>query len=94
MQVDEPSRGLYLDIAAVSREVHLHHEAGDVPAAVDAVQLRAVRQVVEVHRALSGANSQVSRIWTEPVRWIGSVTTACLYWHVIFQAEYLSKHNM
>lgn len=67
-KVDEPSRRLYLDVSAVSREVHLHHEAGNVPAAVDAVQLRAERQVVEVDCTLGRAYGQVTRIWTEPVR--------------------------
>lgn len=56
----------YLDVSAVGREVHLHHKAGDVPAAVDAVQLRAQRQVVEVDGALRGAHGQVARVWTEP----------------------------
>lgn len=64
---------LYLDVCAVRREVHLHHKAGDVPAGVDAVQLRSERQVVEVHRALSGAHGQVTRIRTEPVRKMRSV---------------------
>lgn len=62
------SHSLYLDVSAVSREVHLHHEAGDVPAAVDAVQLRAQRQVVEVDGTLGRADGQVARTWTEPVR--------------------------
>lgn len=57
----------YLDVSAVGGEVHLHHKAGDVPAAVDAVELRAECQVVEVHRALGGAYSQVTRVWTEPM---------------------------
>lgn len=56
----------YLDVSAVGREVHLHHKAGDVPAAVDAVQLRAQRQVVEVDGALRGAHGQVAGVWTEP----------------------------
>lgn len=56
----------YLDVTAVSRKVHLHHKAGNVPAAVDAVQLRPERQVIKVHGALSGSHGQVSRIWTEP----------------------------
>lgn len=58
---------LYLDVSAVSRKVHLHHEAGDVPAAVDAVQLRPERQIVEVDCALGGTYGQESSIWTEPV---------------------------
>lgn len=69
-----PSHSPYLDVSAVSRKVHLHHEAGDVPAAVDAVQLRAECQVVEVDCALSGAYGQVTGVWTEPVRKTCSVT--------------------
>lgn len=60
------TKSLYLDVIAVSREVHLHDKAGDVSAAVDAVQLRAKRQVIEVNGTLGGADSQVSRIWTKP----------------------------
>ena len=69
-----PSHSLYLDVSAVGRKVHLHHKAGDVPAAVDAVELRAERQVVEVDCALSGADGQVTGAWTEPVRKTCSVT--------------------
>lgn len=58
----------HLDVVAVGRKVHLHHKAGDVPAAVDSVQLRAERQVVEVNGALIGAHSQVARIRTEPAK--------------------------
>lgn len=57
---------LYLDVGAVGREVHLHHKAGDVPAAVDPVQLRPERQVIEVDCVLVGAHSQVPGVWTEP----------------------------
>lgn len=64
----EPSHSLYLDVSAVGRKVHLHHKAGDVPAAVDAVQLRAERQVIEVDRTLSRAYGQVTRVWTEPIK--------------------------
>lgn len=53
-------------MTAVSREVHLHNEAGDVPAAVDTVQLWAERQVVEVYSTLGGADSQITRIGTKP----------------------------
>lgn len=63
---DERSHSPYLDVSTVGRKVHLHHEAGDVPAAVDAVQLRAERQVVEVDCILSGAHGQVARVWAEP----------------------------
>ena len=58
----------YLDVIAVSGEVHLHDEAGDVPAAVDAIELRAERQVVEVYSTLGGADGQVTRIRTKPER--------------------------
>lgn len=64
---NKASHSPYLDISAVSRKVHLHHEAGDVPAAVDAVQLGAECQIVEVNGTLGRAHSQVTRIWTEPV---------------------------
>lgn len=57
---------LYLDVGAVGREVHLHHKAGDVPAAVDPVQLRPEGQVIEVDCVLIGAHGQVTRVWTEP----------------------------
>lgn len=63
---DEHSHSPYLDVSTVGRKVHLHHKAGDVPAAVDAVQLRAKRQVVEVDCILSGADGQVTRVWAEP----------------------------
>lgn len=56
----------YLDVGAVGREVHLHHKAGNVPAAVDPVQLWAKGQVVEVHCILSRTYGQVARVWTEP----------------------------
>lgn len=64
----EASYSQYLDESAVSRKVHLHHKAGDVPAAVDAVQLRAEREVIEVDCTLSRANGQVPRVWTEPIK--------------------------
>lgn len=76
-KVDEPSHSLYLDVSAVSRKVHLHHKAGDVSAAVDAVQLRAECQVVEVNCTFSRAYGQVTRIWTEPERKTDSVTKVC-----------------
>lgn len=66
-EVHEPALRLYLDVGAVCRKVHLHHKTGDVPAAVDAVQLWAKCQVIEVHCTLSGAHCQITRIWTEPV---------------------------
>lgn len=62
----EPLHGQYLDVSAVGGEVHLHHKAGDVPAAVDAVQLRAKRQVVEVNGTLCRADGQVTGVWAEP----------------------------
>lgn len=57
---------LYLDVGAVGRKVHLHHKAGDVPAAVDPVQLRPERQVIEVNCVLVRAHGQVTGVWTEP----------------------------
>lgn len=56
----------YLDVGAVGREVHLHYKTGDVPAAVDPVQLRAESQVIEVDRVFGGAHGQVTGVWTKP----------------------------
>lgn len=69
----------HLDVVAVGRKVHLHHKAGDVPAAVDSVQLRAERQVVEVNGALIGAHSQVARIRTEPAKEMKSQFSSDLF---------------
>lgn len=63
----KPSHSQYLDISAVGGEVHLHHKAGDVPAAVDTVQLWAKRQVVEVNGTLRRADGQVTGVWAEPM---------------------------
>ena len=46
-------------MGAVCGEVHLHDKAGDVPAAVDTVELRSERQIIEVDRTLCRTYSQV-----------------------------------
>lgn len=56
---------VYLYVAAVSREVELQDEGGDVAAVNQPVQRRSCAHVVHVHRVLHGADRQQPPVWTE-----------------------------
>lgn len=56
---------VYLYVAAVSREVELQDEGGDVAAVNQPVQRRPCAHVVHVHRVLHGADRQQPPVGTE-----------------------------
>lgn len=57
---------MYLYIAAVSREVELQDESGDVAAVNQSVQTRPCAHVVNIHRVLHRTNRQQPPVRTEP----------------------------